>query len=130
MGCGISTSTPNINKINKLSKNLFIPSYLRHFLESEKQEEKYNDTLDRLTDRLLEYVLSKINCLPISDSAIGFDSLFINPELRDFVVDLLIQKYWLSPIPLSKKIKGSCALKPKATKIKEPLHKRWVICYN
>lgn len=117
MGCGISTSTPNINKINKLSKNLFIPSYLRHFLESEKQEEKYNDTLDRLTDRLLEYVLSKINCLPISDSAIGFDSLFINPELRDFVVDLLIQKYWLSPIPLSKKIKGSCALKPKATKI-------------
>ena len=117
MGCGISTSTPNINKINKLSKILFIPSYLRHFLESEKQEEKYNDTLDRLTDRLLEYVLSKINCLPISDSAIGFDSLFINPELRDLVVDLLIQKYWLSPIPLSKKIKGSCALKPKATKI-------------
>ena len=117
MGCGISTSTPNINKINKLSKILFIPSYLRHFLESEKQEEKYNDTLDRLTDRLLEYVLSKINCLPISDSAIGFDSLFINPELRDLVFDLLIQKYWLSPIPLSKKIKGSCALKPKTTKI-------------
>ena len=117
MGCGISTSTPNINKINKLSKILFIPSYLRHFFESEKQEEKYNDTLDRLTDRLLEYVLSKINCLPISDSAIGFDSLFINPELRDLVVDLLIQKYWLSPIPLSKKIKGSCALKPKTTKI-------------
>lgn len=117
MGCGISTSTPNINKINKLSKILFIPSYLRHFLESEKQEEKYSNMLDRLTDRLLEYVLSKTNCLPISDSAIGFDSLFINPELRDLVVDLLIQKYWLSPILLSKKIKGSCALKPKATKI-------------
>lgn len=118
MESGISTGPSNINKINEQSKILLIPSYLRQFLGSEKQEKKYQDLLNKLTYRLLDAAINRASDLPTSDSAAGFDSLFVNPDLRDFVIDSLIQKYWSSPVLLSQKIKGGCFLNAKSKKIK------------
>lgn len=119
IGCGISTSSPDANKINEQSKILLIPSYLSRFLESEKQEEKYQNVLKRLTERLLDQAVTQVSRLPIADSATGFDSLFVNPDLRDLVVDYLIQKYWSSPALLSKKIKGARFLASLPKKIRK-----------
>ena len=68
MGCGISTSSPNVDKINEQSKILLVPSYLRYFLESEKQEEKYQKFLQRLTDRLLNQAINRVSLLAVPDS--------------------------------------------------------------
>ena len=118
MGCGISTSPPNVNKINEQSKILLIPSLLRQFLESERQEEKYRSILNKLIQRLLGAAINRASDLPTSDSAAGLDSLFVNPDLQDLVIDSLIQKYWSSPVLLSQKIKGACFLNAKSKKIK------------
>lgn len=83
MGCGISTSPPNVNKINEQSKILLIPSLLRQFLESERQEEKYRSILNKLIQRLLGAAINRASDLPTSDSAAGLDSLFVNPDLQD-----------------------------------------------
>ena len=118
MGCGISTSSPNVDKINEQSKILLVPSYLRYFLESEKQEEKYQKFLQRLTDRLLNQAINRVSLLAVPDSATGFDSLFVNPDLRALVVDSLILNYWSSSTLLSQKIKGAHFLQPNPKKIK------------
>lgn len=119
VGCGISTSPPDVSKIKHQSKILLIPSYLRRFLEVEQQNKKYQNILKRLTERLLDEAVTRVSRLPLSDSATGFDSLFVNPDLRDSVVDFLIQKYWSSSTLLSQKIKGARFLASLPKKIRK-----------